>query len=612
MNDTVRTMRGVLAFVILVAACGDDPSLRITVEHPELVDQNGDDLIVRTTIVVYESDNLRCTEVEFGDVSGSQLDGFEVARVETDATKTAGTFDGVFSRLGHKVIVARGFGASGDLVAAQCADFDEIVEHDSETIETIETVTVSVGAAEDGNRGVLVTTTDPLSRPSNNRPVSWRLYGAAGTSADPAKFTNVSDGIWEPRAPTCTSDGEAFIHPAPPKLPGGFAVQARVSWAAERAPLFTQFTPLATTESQSLDNSTLKPCAVRRSGTTRGVVCLETPTRAHEYTLTGSTLTRGAAQNLGDPAVGVVSIEQAGNLDVYAITTEGKWLAVSGAPAPGPGQWCLLGACSTFDLQVVPACGSSASFLIGKVGAVQATATLRTIALKGIGAPSLFRQNGDAISNAGCITELQSDGGTVIRQAVVIETGVAVGPPARVIFDCAANPAGCDNPLLNEGVGFTGGSEPRMIISTFDATGTVLSGVVARPNEKPNPATMLREDRFIERTRQPSAAPPTQLVVGQYDTDLQLDLLWQFSSAQARFSNVQIAYAREVDSAPITAILQTGGTMADLLTADLNNDGFDEAMFVIDKPGGERRLQVVPVGIPYPDPGQVPDDPACP
>jgi hypothetical protein len=313
----------------------------------------------------------------------------------------------------------------------------------------------------------------------------------------------------------------------------------------------------------------------------------------------------------------LISVEQDGDIDVYAITDNGAWQAVSDAPAPNPGvaQWCA--GCETFDLQVLPACGASPSVLAGKVGANEVLSQIRTMPLKG-GPATIFRQNGSAIANAGCLSELQPDGTTITRQALVLENNVSVGAPARVSFACAANPAGCDIGLLNEGVGFIPGDEAlqiefKMVVSSFDATGTTLSTVVARPNDKPNMLGM-REDRLIERSRQPAAAPPSQLVTGKYDGDGATDLVWHFSTFGARQSNVQVAYAREVDGSPITAILPIGGTIVDLLTFDLNGDEFDDTMFVIDRveaTGTVRRLQIIPVGIPYTATGQTPNDPPC-
>ncbi len=594
-------MRVAVALVVLACACGDDPSLRVIVEHdPDLATA-----IARTTVTVYEGDELACTDIEFGDVSGPALAGFAVATLDTSV---GGSFDGQLSRLGGKVVVARGFDDRGRLIVAQCADVDEVVEGASVTIVTTETATVSLAAAEDTKRGILVIATDANTRPIDDRPVSWRLFGAAGTAADEALFTTISDGVWEPRSPTCTVGGEATIHPTPPDVMGAFAIQARVSWEAGRPALFTQFTPIDLVVTDPLEPAIGQPCAVRRTATARGVVCLTSPTQAVEYT--GTTLTKRPTQTLPSAAVGLVSIEQNGALDVYAITATGGWHPVSGAPPVSPRRWCSPGdgpvicdGIKTFDLQFVPACGDSPALLAGKIGLTALQTQIRVMDIA-TGDVEIFRENGDALGAAGCLTEVQPDGTTQTRQAVVLER--RTGAPARVVFDCAASAVGCEIPLLSSGVGFLRGDESQMIVSSFDATGTVLLRVVARAPDGPG------QDRLIERSRQSSASPPSQLVVGRYDLDSELDLIWHFPTFNGVASNAQLSYARAVEGDPITGILPAFGQIIDLLTADLDSNMLDEAMVVIDRSEGGavvRRLQLVALGTPYTPVEQVLDAP---
>lgn len=588
------------AAALLIGACGSDPSLRVAVEHgvdPELAA-----LIDTTSITIYEG-ALRCRDVELGDVHGEELEAFAVTSVVTDSATSSGSFEGI-SRLDHKVVVARGRSSQTNrLLSAGCAEIDEIVDGSSLSITTVPAATVSLGDAEDGMRGLLVTATDPRSLPIDGRAVSWRLYGPAGTMADPARYENLEDGVWEPKAPSCTSDGVAIVHPVPPQVPAGYAVQARVSWAAERPPLFTLFTPIDVESTGALHAGALQTCAVKRTATTASVICLESATALAEYTLTGSTLSRQALPAI-EAAVAVVAVPEEAAQRVYAITREGKWIPVGGAPAANPQQlWCADPICTTFDVQMVPACGDSPSVIIAHVGTL-ASSSFVTMPVKG-GPVSTYRTRGSSILNAGCLTELQADGSSKLRQAIALETSPITPGGAtavRVFFDCAGSAAGCDQLLAGEGVGFVSGPESRMIVSGFDATGAILSTVVVRPDGRGGAA-------FVERARQDAAAPPQQIVTAQLDADDETDLLWHF--AAGRTSNIQIAYAREVEGAPLTALFPTGATVSELLAADLNADGFDEAMFVVDLPAGGRFLAVIPIGRPYAAQA-TPSDAPCP
>jgi hypothetical protein len=155
-----------------------------------------------------------------------------------------------------------------------------------------------------------------------------------------------------------------------------------------------------------------------------------------------------------------------------------------------------------------------------------------------------------------------------------------------------------------------------MIISGFDATGTVLSTVVAVPTENTD-GPLGRQDRFVERSRQPAAAPPNQLAVGNFDGDGKPDLLWHFQlAAGARStSSFQLAYAHKLDNGnPITALfVPTGRAIAkDMFVTDLDGDGRDDAAFVVDETNGSvttRRLEVTKLGTPVTPPITLTDEP---
>ena len=612
MDDRFRSMRFV-ALVVVVASCGDDPSLRVSVKHP--TDPRIHDAIRRTTVTVYESDSMSCSDVEFGDLSEDELVALKVAEVETTDADSSGSFSGA-SRLDHKVIVARGLGIDDELIAAGCAELDD-VDAGTAAIETVPAAVATISEAGDGMGGILITTTDPFSRALSDRRVSWRAYGPAGTSANEQRYTNIDDGIWQPKSPSCTRDGEVTVHPAPPALPAGFGVRLRVSWSATPIPLFTRFNKYAT-QTQSLGPDLAKAivqrCAIRRSGTplTTGLVCLNTRTNALDVGLVNGTLvTQSAATSA---AVGVVSVPGPGDkLDVYAIDDLGNWTALFGATPVNtgtiPNPWCP-GTCAPdehptpLDLQVVPSCGNTPGALLARVERGISTKTTEILVMPLRGGAAVPSMTDAPIANAGCLTELQLDGGSLVRQAIVFGDNEATMMPSKVFFPCeGAVDKRCEVPI-NTGAAFPPGEEPRLMISAFDATGTVLTSVVARPSEG-----VLRRDNLIVRTRQPAAAPPQQIVFGQFDADNDPDLFWYFIPPIGRnTTNIQVAYARTIDNTPLTALDRFDGVITEAHAIDLDNDMLDEIMVVVDT--GGLTLHVVPMGIPITD--ATPVDPSCP
>ena len=608
MDDRFRSMRRVVLLAV-VAACGDDPSLRISVKHP--TDQRIHDAIRRTVVTVYESASLSCSEVEFGDRTGDELFALKVAEVETTDSDSTGSFEGV-SRLDHKVIVARGFGIEGELIAAGCVEIDD-VESGPALIETIAAATVTLGDAGDMG-GLLVTTTDPFSRALTGRRVSWRTFGPAGTSANEQQYTNVDDGIWEPKSPSCTRNGEIIIHPQPPSLPAGFAVRMRVSWAANEIPLFTRFNKYETLNqifAADLPRAIVQRCALRKTASAPAtLVCLASRSIALDIRLAGGGLvTQPTAVS---SAVAVVSVPSGDERDVYAIDDLGNWTALFGSTPVNPGSpnpWCP-GTCTAdevptpIDILVVPACGSMPGGLVARVERGTTTPMTEVLISPLRGGPATLSATDAPLANAGCITELTSDGSSMIRQAVVFSENEVTMAPSFVTFPCEGSPTQRCTIPVNDGAGFPPGDEPRMMISTFDATGTVLSSVVARPNEA------MTRDNLIERARQPAAAPPQAIVYGQFDTDDDLDAFWFFAPPFGRNStSIQVAYAREVDNVPLTALDRFDGVITEAYVANLDSDVREEIM-VVTSGATLPSLHVIPMGTPVAD--QTPADPPCP
>lgn len=622
--------------------CASDPSLQIEVVHDPAIAA----VVDHTVVSIYAQMDLTCAQIEFGDISDDQLRG-ALAAEASDGEALSG-----IPRVDAKVIVARGYSAAGALVAAGCVAEGEITDRAKVTVTTVPTATVSVTLAADdtggaamGN-GILVTTTDATNASIDKREVAWRLYGAAGTTADPARYHDVADGEWEPLHPTCTANGDARIHPMPPLLPGGFGLDVRVSWASAMPPLFTAFTAFdaaAQTVSQLDKPAILLPCALeKRAGKSR-IACMDSPTSVQLYDFAPAThtVTKGVNQALGSVAgdswIGVIAVEGAGgDRDLYAISDKGAWQALDGAPAAAGGtQWCA-GACnaawSTTGLQYVPACGDSPAFLFGQ-GKVGLATQYFQMPVRG-GAATLYPPldgsrgalKGATVTGAGCVTELQLDGSSKLRQALVFDSTPTSGPETNAVFACSATASPCvvQLPTSNQAVAFSGGAgEAQLIGGTFDATGTQLARWVMKPAEVKGGAGA--KDRLVERSRQVSAAPARQLVTGKFDADADADLFWTFLGRNA--FGVQIAYARQVHDAPLSAVTSfdlsgiaalANPTPVQLFAADFNGDGYDELILVYQyNTLGATSIDTVtvfdavPTGIPYGNPPSPPDDAAC-
>src|SRR5439155_22454386 len=118
---------------------------------------------------------------------------------------------------------------------------------------------------------------DPTGKIVDGRPVSWTVYGPAGSP--PLKMTNVTmagDGTWQPTLPTCTAGGLLKLHPVPPGVVGGVAVQMRVAWSVGLPALYTSLTSssLGLTPFTAPSGSS-RYCAMRITGATRRLVCLD-------------------------------------------------------------------------------------------------------------------------------------------------------------------------------------------------------------------------------------------------------------------------------------------------------------------------------------------------
>ncbi|MEO8843917.1 MAG: VCBS repeat-containing protein [Kofleriaceae bacterium] len=589
------------ALVVLLSACSTDPTLAVTVVHPVGLS------VASTTVTVYESATLHCEDLEFARLDAAGLVALATSEADLDALGSIGSLSGI-SRTGNKVIVARGFDTNSVLVSAGCIEKGEVTGDDSVTVTTVIAAIVSIKPPGDNvTTDTVVTLTDASGAAlPDPRPVTWTVYGPAGsTAANPSNVTSISDGTWEPALPSCAGTMPLKLHPNPPSTLGGYEVQIRVAWAVEEPPAYSSLAATAFTLTDlggiTLSTTARRACAIHVSGTVHTLVCVDNADLAHEYTITvtnGRAIAtpKGAAVSavptVAQHSIALVAIAGSGtDRDVYSVTDKGVLVALFNAPPPvNQTMQCPLVSCA--DAMYVTACGGIGAKLLltSNVGK-----TVHQLDPHGGNATTFDLPAGSEmrLDNAGCVTSLQSSGAPALGQLATIHGGtsaIQLAASGTYLVNCSSGTcATVDNVTLTRGVGvgFTGGSEPRIVVTTIDASGVVLVSDVFSPNITP-----------IERARMPAASLPDHVVAGQVDTDTDPDVFWDIIARNG--TNFEIAYARQVDNANLEALSPSQAVdVSDLVMGDLNGDGLDD-LVVVTTTG----IAIVPMGamIPAPSP----------
>jgi len=577
MNDKVHAMRRVF-FVVALAACNDDPTLHVTVTHPE------GSQVVKTVVSVYEG-AFGCIDVELGDLDADQLQASLVAE-ETIGAPNA-HLDGL-SRTDPKIVVARGYGSDGRLRTEGCAEKDEVVGADELAIATMVTATASVALADPTHTdlfGLAVAATDPDGKELDGRPVSWRVYAPVGATPAVSSLDVASDSSWTPKSPTCTSNGLAVIHPVPPSTIGGYAIQARVAWAAEPVPLYSAIVADLSIAALTPPAGVQRACAIGRSGTAASLVCL-TAGGATTFTVTtGGGLTAGATTPLANP-IGLYAVPSGSDAAVYAMDKTGIPTRVFPSTQTGGCGGCTV---QLDDVMFLPACGASpAKVLVHDTTAPAATQVKWMDPAGGplTNFPTTLRA-GETLSrldleSAGCASELDPAHGTYTTQQVAVidlsrpATGVPIA--SRAHFACGTGMCqSIDLPAAGAAAGFSGGMQPYVIGTAIDATGVVLTSLLIVKD--PTGA-----DHWVELARQPSASVPHRIATGQLDDDSSIDKVWDMKTKLGGL--VEIAYARTVANEPLAGLSlqleqQEPPLIAlDLLVGDVTGDGRDDIVVV--------------------------------
>lgn len=621
MNDTFRAMR-VAAVLLVLAACGNDPSLHVVVEHPAGL------AVDRTVVTVYESPTLTCLDVAFARISELDLVPLAVAEETIDATGSVTGELSDISRVDNKVIVARGYDATGTAITGGCAAKGEVNGRATVDIQTMELVTVSVVPPDPTDNDPLravVAATDSAGQAVSGRRVGWIVYGPADSQpASLAQAQIFEDSTWIPTVAACTQNGPAAVHPVPPSTVGGYEVQLLVEWAQTVPAPYTSLTSanlgFATTVNPpgSATTKSNRFCAIRINGSTRRLVCLD-GTTAREYSVAvnagAGTLTQTNTQALTAEARVVIAVPNGADRDVYAVTTRGFVVPLFGAPAANNMTPLCPLAQPTCDPQVedaiaVPACGTQPGKIILRLSST-GPGQLMQMSARGGDLADLPAPIPPAtlveLDNAGCVDRFEAGGTSTQRQVVTYHVGArnALGEfvpvLSRAVYGCSATQCMHNELLAGAGVTFVDG---RMVVSSVDATGVVLVQVVLAPDT-------IDRDRLVERLRYPAANLPDKLVAGQLDGDTNADLMWNMTAR--RGATFEVAYARQVNGQPLEALSPFQSfDVAGVLAGDLTGSGKDVLVFTQSTAlGVVAGVAVVPLHVPATIPASKPDT-GCP
>lgn len=581
--------------VLALAACSEDPSLRVRVDF-ERPPMHG------IVVSVYESPSITCEQIEYGDLTETQLSALLVDEQSITGDMIEGTLDNL-SRTEHKLIVARGYSQTGELLEAGCAEHDLVVENDSVTVNAHVIASVSAQIVEEMSMAMIPVPKDPLEIAVlvtdrdgialQDRPVSWRMIGPSGS--DETQSTNVrptGDGTWQPEIPACTGpNGGVRIHPVTPNLVGGFAVSVRAAWSHQTQTQFSGITNTDFTVTElTIPDETKHPCAVgitRPDGViTKRLVCID-GANVLEFPVTTidgkARLGTPLSGSLARPPVGLFALPnqvEPALRDVIAVDRDGNVTSVFGAPGSTPSTNCAECANQVVDAMLAPACGERDEAKIMMVVRTAGGDQVKSMPARGglvlpvtvMTDPSNLTVN---LNNAGCATAIGASG-YEDRQLAVLDLITPAGSITRGFYDCNPSCRRVALPVAESAVAFTKTSPPYLIGAASDATGIVLAtwGLVPDPDDP-------RTDRLVERAgRVASSGPPGRLAVGTYDEDNGPDMIWDLPSRTRAGATFELAYSSTAGVRLQALSLAIGVGVVDILSTDVTQDDHDDLIIV--------------------------------
>jgi hypothetical protein len=569
-------VRGLAAAFLIAGACSD-PSLQVTIDLPDAYRAQ----IAEVALADYEHAGLTCDQIAFGDVAGPALDGSLITQVGV-APGASASLEGI-SRLDHKVLVARGFDAGGDLVVAGCRELDALDGSVTIAIDTMPAALVSIDARAPDAPLALASpinahALDPLGMPLDQREVVWRVFGGkgqpGGMPGDGACPYAGVDGC------TTSRQGAITVAAAPPPSPGPALVQVHVAWARAQPPPVAAFQipRSATFVLRAVLKAVPYPSCVayRAAGGVR-VACIAVAlggaTEVQHFGWTGSAIAKLAGSISVPSASALIAIPGGSSDTLVAITTAGDF--VDGTTGAALGHFTAPGAQLVVAAQLVPACGKTAFVLLGlDDGSVASTSATGAPLTTFVTSPP---SRTFSLATTGCLSDLITPS-TTYRAAVMVETKTTTSVPYAQI-DC---PQGTCAPTwlgLGAGIGFVAaaGGETRLASGHLDLSGVVIDESLIDPSH----------DSLESVATHDSISVPVAIASGDLDGDGMSDRAWLLlggSGVRAQ-GRLQVTLAATADGAPITGISpELGAATAGFAVARLDDDMTDDvAVFSADQ-----------------------------
>lgn len=568
----------VATVVAFTAGCAGDPSLSVSVTADPTFDPAGRE--VKTRIDVYETEFVKCDQIEFGEVTRDQLAAFRVSKETDDALVLS-----EISRLGAKVLIARQT-IDGDLTMIGCAEVGEIKENSKVEIQTHRLARVSftnqsATATQTTALRVRLVAMDVDNKPIKSRAIRWLAYAPIGATFPEQGYTAVADSegaftYVQPNGMDAeTNDyGEVEHGFAPPDKVGPYGAVARVSWADVQPRLLTDFADGAVKNINLPTGEAIVQCVASRASSGAGdvITCLTQPTvgtpKLRRGTVASGTIsaTDISSQIPIFPASEVPAflVVNSGNNTVVVVGDAGHYAAVGAVAATS----CARPSCLAGKLvQVVagPGCGAGAAAMIVKEVELLRTKIFRT-EFGGVAA-ELSIPPVQVLADAACVS-VDDGGAETVRQVVLTNYTLGTGNMrnqngayAFVIGDAQPIPV---SPVL--GHGFLAGPRPQLLFTTLDITGTLVQqGTITSVNG---------QRRVVVEGEVPALSLPTQLLSSKIDGDDNYDILMVYGGLRSIVVQVSLVRAGSADDLAASIALPTTG--GDALLADVDGDGLKD------------------------------------
>jgi len=564
-------VRVALAALVTLAVAGcSDPTIDVRVEIPDRYRADVDTIEVTD----YELDKVECDAIAYGDVPAEQLTG--ARRTEVQVTPGGGAPLAGVSRLDHKLLVARGRNAAGDLVVAGCTAVDVVEGAQTVTIATEPAALVTIDPRDPTtsfkDAAISIRVLDPDGAALPDRWLVARVFGPqglpGGSTGNPACPRHGVDDCAQTDA-----SGDLTLMPSVPTQPGPVLVQIHAEWARAQPPLVAGFT--SPQVALFLLRAAVTPpppaCAAYRATSGVRLACLATAIggaiEVQHFGWSGAAMAKLPGAQPAAGAVALLAVPSGASDRVVAITASGDWIdGVTGQTFAKTGA-------QVANAMVVPACGKQAFVAVGLVdGSIHSyDATGAAIATFADADPGGARFD---LGGAGCISDVGAP--TTTYRAIAITRSTADNAPAQTSarVDCPGAPC-LPSWTGFGGLGFVIGAagESRLAVGQLDLSGVIVTEwMIDRSAADPS-------KQLVSPIAHDAVSVPEQIVGGDFDGDGKSDRAWLLIGANAvgTVGRLQLSLGASIDGVPIAGLSpRLGSKLSGVVVARFDDDAIDD------------------------------------